>query len=117
MILHSDPKLIGQFLALCESNWHRCGYVSCNGCPRIPHCDQQDFLFALTEEAVPVILSITDAKIIFSERPEPEECLISLPYYQFITLYGKYLALQKLPSDTCLAGFLIKQSTEKLYDW
>lgn len=117
MILYSDPKLIGQFLSLCGSNWHMCSYVACKSCGYTPACEYPDFLFVLNREGCPVILPSADAAILFSTRPEPGECLLSLSFPQFCALFKNFLEGSEIPAKQCPANYLRRKLTEQCYDW
>lgn len=117
MILYSDPKLIGQFLSLCDSNWHMCSYVTCKNCSYTPACEYPGFLFVLNGDGCPVVLPAADAAILFSSHPDPDECLLTLSFAQFCTLYENYLKRLEIPADQCPACFLRKLLTAQCYDW
>ena len=117
MILYSDPKLIGQFLSLCGSNWHMCSYVICKNCGYKKACESPDFLFVLNETGLPVILPVVDAAILFSAHPDAEECLLTLSITQFCVLYENLLKKKEIPADECPVTFLRHETTEQCYDW
>lgn len=117
MILYTDPKLIGQFLSLCNSNWHMCCYVFCKNCGYTRACEYPDFLFVLSEAGSPVVLPAADAAILFSTHLNPEECLLTLSVAQFCVLYENYLKKLQVPKEQCPIRYLQNLLTEQCYDW
>lgn len=117
MILYSDSKLITRFLALCGGNYHSCAYIACQGCPFEKPCEPKGFLVIADKAGCPVPLPLSDAAILFSEQPVPEECLARLTYAQFCGLYGNYLEGLPVPEGSCPVRFLHQKLTDTLYDW
>lgn len=117
MILNSDPKLLYHFLNLCQGNWHRTVYVTCNDCPTAA-CPMRDFLMLPDAQGKPILLPVQDAAILFSERPDPSECLCTLSFAQFSGMYDAYLGtLPSTEDHTCIAVKLKRILTDTLYDW
>ena len=117
MTLYTNPKLIGLFLAICHSNWHRCCYVKCKGCKLQDSCKHPDFLFIPDSHAQPVPMLKHDITVLFSMSPESEECHLQMTFSQFCEWYETYLHIQKIPKDTCPVLYLQKQLEKTLDDW
>lgn len=117
MKLYSDPKYLCRFLSLCQGNWHQTIYVACKTCPNKTCSEPGDFLMLLAQDGSPYFLPLSDACIIFSEQPLPEECLLALSYPQFRQMYRAYLEEFPIPKDTCPFTCLIRSATDAIYDW
>lgn len=113
----TDAKYIRHFLDSCDSNWHRCIYVRCRTCSLPYRCTEPGFLFHPDENGTPVILPIQDANMIFSTRPDPEECIGTMTLSDFLSLYQLYLKKEELLNFPCPIRVLIKKQTENFYDW
>lgn len=117
MILYTDPKVIGSFLSLCDSNWHNCCFVHCNTCRYPKRCDHADFLFVTDQAGKPLLLPLSDAVILFAERPEAEECILSMTLHQFLVVYHFWLTSLPQESESCLIDTLLKLQADAMYDW
>lgn len=74
----ADAKHIRHFLDACDGNWHRCIYVECANCRAKNPCNHSGFLFCPDYRAVPLILPLSDADILFACRPEPGEIYLEV---------------------------------------
>lgn len=113
----ADAKHIRHFLNTCEGNWHSCIYVRCSTCQTSVKCHVPDFLFHPDETGVPCILLLSDAELLFSRNPEPEECTSSVTMAEFLQLYKAYLAKAGLSSDGCPILELLRLQENAQYDW
>lgn len=114
---NADAKYIQKFLNTCNGNWHNCIFVDCKYCRFTTRCESPGFLFLPDENAVPCILPLSDAQIIFSRIPEPEECLDAISVFQFLSMYNGYLKSQKTPDGGCPCINLLKNQQDANYEW
>lgn len=112
-----DAKHIRNFLDSCDGNWHGCIYVTCSSCRFPDTCREPGFLFHPNEMAAPLLLPLCDAKILFAQIPEPEECLCTMSVARFLSMYGNYLNKLNYPEDKCPCMVLLKDQEESNYDW
>ena len=113
----ADAKHIRRFLDACDGNWHRCIYVECANCRVKNHCNQSGFLFCPDYRAVPLILPLSDADMLFACRPEPEECLGVFKDTVFLEVYAQFLKGQKIISPDCPCMALLDIQNKDCYDW
>jgi len=113
----ADARHIRHFLNVCKGNWHNCILVNCTKCETPGLCREPGFLFCPDENAVPCILPLSDARILFARSPEPDECLCAITAAQFLTIYGDYITEQHFPTSYCPCMALLKAQEEKCYDW
>lgn len=114
----TNPKILRDFLNLCDGNWHNSVYLSCNACRESSpdSCESRDFLFLPDGNGIPLLLTLTDAEFIFPIHPEKEECLFHLDMYQFTKMYAEYfLSMDK--KDACPCRLLLKNAPDKYHDW
>ena len=113
----ADAKHIRRFLDACDGNWHRCIYVECANCRVKNPCNQSGFLFCPDYRAVPLILPLSDADMLFACRPEPEECLGVFKDTVFREVYAQFLKGQKIISPDCPCMALLDFQNKDCYDW
>ncbi len=113
----ADAKHIRHFLDACDGNWHRCIYIRCTNCKEKKSCTGSGFLFHPDQRAVPLVLPLSDAYIVFSCRPEPEECLATLKVSDFLSMYGDFFKKLKLLSPDCPCRTLLDIQNHECYDW
>lgn len=113
----ADAKHIRHFLNACDGSWHNCILVDCINCQYPGLCKDAGFLFCPDPEAVPCILPLSDARILFPRCPEPDECLSAMIVTQFLTMYKEFLKQQHFPSSYCPCMALLKAQEEKCYEW
>ena len=113
----ADAKHIRHFLDACDGNWHRCIYVECANCKVKNPCNLSGFLFCPDYRAVPLILPLSDADILFACRPEPGECLAVLGDSVFLDMYAQFLEGHKIISPDCSCMALLDIQNKACYDW
>ena len=113
----TDARHIRRFLDTCDGNWHECIYVDCPVCEAPGTCRQPGFLFHPDERAAPLILPLSDAEILFSRSPEPEECLLRMDLAVFLSMYGVYLKTLHIPARGCPCMELLRFQEDECYDW
>lgn len=113
----ADAKHIRRFLDACDGNWHRCIYVECIDCRARKTCTGTGFLFCPDHRAMPLVLMLSDASILFARCPEPEECLARFPASVFLSMYGQFLESQKILSPDCPCRALLDIQNKDCYDW
>lgn len=113
----ADAKHIRHFLDCCEGNWHQCVYVRCVSCSTLGSCRQPDFLYHPDSEGKPCVLTMRDAKLLFSRLPDPTECVGALTLEQFLCLYRQYLDKERLFNSACLPKALLHLQENSCYDW
>lgn len=113
----ADAKHIRHFLNACNGNWHNCIYVTCIGCQTPGLCKEPGFLFHPNQTAAPLILPLSDARILFPRYPEATECLCSITAEQFRIMYRDFLEEQHFPSSYCPCIALLKAQENACYDW
>ena len=113
----ADAKQIRRFLDACDGNWHRCIYIKCTHCKSRKPCKESGFLFCPDHRAVPLVLSLSDAKLLFARQPVPEECLTALKASAFLELYGEFLKARKILEPDCPCRALSDIQIKDCYDW
>lgn len=113
----ADAKHIRRFLDACDGNWHRCIYINCVNCRAKSSCNQPGFLFCPDHRAVPLVLPLSDANMLFACRPEPGECLAQLKDSAFLDMYAEFLKEQKIISPDCPCRALLDIQNKACYDW
>ena len=113
----TDAKHIRRFLDACDGNWHRCIYINCVNCRVKNPCNQSGFLFCPDYRAVPLVLPLSDADILFACRPEPGECLAVFKDSVFLDMYAQFLKEQKILSPDCPCMALLDIQNKDCYDW
>ena len=113
----ADAKHIRRFLDACDGNWHRCIYVECANCRVKNPCNQPGFLFCPDHRAVPLVLPLSDADMLFACCPEPEECLGVFKDTVFLEVYAQFLKGQKIISPDCPCMALLDIQNKDCYDW
>ena len=88
--IQTDIKHVRRFLDACDGNWHHCIHVTCPSCKTSGICRESGFLFHPDATAEPLILPLSDARILFSCYPEPEECIMLDPATAYQKLTGIY---------------------------
>lgn len=115
--LQTDAKHIRKFLDACDGNWHNCILVSCISCNYQTTCSQKGFLVCPGSSAEPLLLPLSDADILFSCRPDAEECICHLSFSDFHRLYHEYLMTIPADAPECPCMNLIKLQMKQNYDW
>ncbi len=113
----ADAKHIRRFLDACDGNWHRCIYINCVNCRAKNSCTQPGFLFCPDHRAVPLVLPLSDADMLFACCPEPEECLGVFKDTVFLEVYAQFLKGQKIISPDCPCMALLDIQNKDCYDW
>ena len=113
----ADAKHIRRFLDACDGNWHRCIYINCVNCRAKSSCNQLGFLFCPDHRAVPLVLSLSDADMLFACHPEPGECLAVFKDSVFLDIYAQFLKEQKILSPDCPCMALLDTHNKDCYDW
>lgn len=80
-------------------------------------CTWSGFLFHPDQKARPLVLPLSDACLIFSSRPEPEECFATLTAPVFLSMYGEFLKSRKVLSPDCPCRALLDIQNQECYDW
>ena len=113
----ADAKQIRRFLDACDGNWHRCIYIECTHCKSKNPCTESGFLFHPDHQAVPLILPLSDANILFARNPVPEECLTTLKASVFLDIYEEFLKSKKILKPDCPYRALLDIQNRECYDW
>ena len=113
----ADAKHIRRFLDACDGNWHRCTYINCANCRAKNPCKETGFLFCPDCRAIPLVLPLSDANVLFACRPESEECLTLLKDSAFLDMYAEFLKEQKIISPDCPCRALLDIQNKACYDW
>lgn len=115
--IQTDIKHVRRFLDACDGNWHHCIHVTCPSCKTSGICSEPGFLFHPDATSEPLILPLSDARILFSCYPEPEECISNISVSAFLSLYRSYLNTKTAVKSDCPCMELLKMQEEKNYDW
>ena len=113
----ADAKHIRRFLDACDGYWHRCIYINCVNCRAKSSCNQPGFLFCPDHRAVPLVLPLSDADMLFACHPEPGECLAVFKDSVFLDIYAQFLKEQKILSPDCPCMALLDIQNKDCYDW
>ena len=113
----ADAKQIRRFLDACDGNRHRCIYVECANCRGKNPCNRSGFLFCPDCRAVPLVLPLSDADLLFACRPEPEECLALLRDIVFLEMYAEFFKGHKIIAPDCPCMALLDIQNKDCYDW
>ena len=113
----ADAKHIRRFLDACDGYWHRCIYINCVNCRAKSSCNQPGFLFCPDHRAVPLVLPLPDADMLFACRPEPGECLAVFKDSVFLDMYAQFLKEQKILSPDCPCMALLDIQNKDCYNW
>ncbi|MDO4275282.1 MAG: hypothetical protein Q4D16_16550 [Eubacteriales bacterium] len=112
-----DAKYTRLFLDACDGNWHNCIYVNCPSCKFQGTCREPDFLCCLDQDGQPLLLPLSDARLLFPRTPEPTECVSILTAAQFLSVYHRYLEKQQICGTLCPCMALLRIREAQCYDW
>lgn len=103
----TDIKTIHRFLTLTEGNWRNSIYIECKTCKYAPHGGCADYLCIPDENGTPVLLPVSDAKVLFTKYIDPSECLLWISHNRFLEIYRGWNRKHCTEQDKC--PFLIKE--------
>ncbi len=83
----TDIKTIHRFLILTEGNWRNSIYIECKTCKYEPYEGCGDYLCVPDENGAPVLLPVSDAKVLFTKYIDPSECLLWISHNRFLEIY------------------------------
>ncbi len=113
----ADAKHLRRFLNACTGNWHNCIHVTCPRCQAPGTCAESGFLFCPDEKAAPLILPLSDARILFARYPEPDETLCTMNVTQFLCMYDGFLKEKQYPDSFCPCMALFQSQVNDCYEW
>ena len=97
-------RIIHKFLNTTGGNWRNSIYVECRCCkykkPDIC-AEQADWLYVSDSEGTPLLLPVSDAKILFSRAIDKSECLLEISNLRFQALFQDYIMLRHHDSTQC----------------
>jgi len=97
----TNVKTIQRFLNITNGDWRRSVYVECKVCKYEPQEFCGDFLCAFDEIGSPVMLPISDCKLLFSCHIDPNECLLRVTHYRFREIYSCWIKARQSDPDRC----------------
>lgn len=95
MSCQSSIKVIHSFLNATMDNWRNAIYIECCDCRyrQSKICtDIPDMLCAIKEDGAPVLLPVSDAKLLFAQCIDKTECLLILSNLLFQEIYKDYIS-------------------------
>ena len=97
----TDIKTIHRFLTLTEGNWRNSIYIECKTCKYEPHEGCGDYLCVPDENGAPVLLPVSDAKVLFTKYIDPSECLLWISHNRFLAIYRAWDRRHCAEQDKC----------------
>ena len=97
----TDIKTIHRFLTLTEGNWRNSIYIECKTCKYEPHEGCGDYLCVPDENGAPVLLPVSDAKVLFTKYIDPSECLLWISHSRFLEIYRAWDRRNCTDQDKC----------------
>ncbi|MBQ3179322.1 MAG: hypothetical protein IJB52_16005 [Clostridia bacterium] len=97
----TDIKTIHRFLTLTEGNWRNSIYIECKTCKYEPHEGCGDYLCVPDENGAPVLLPVSDAKVLFTKYIDPSDCLLWIRHNRFLAIYRAWDRRHCAEQDKC----------------
>ena len=97
----TDLKIIHSFLYSAEGNWRNSIYVDCSICKFCKQNNCGNFLFVPAFDGSPILLPVSDAKILTGQPIDKSECLGIISAVKFHALFSLWFKLNIDIDEPC----------------